>query len=293
MEAAIKNYARELQSLKQIWPIVIGLLVVYGPTVVLLSDAIWPKSEHAHGPIVFLIVLWLFWRRRDAFYAANDTPSTRSGVTLLSLGCVLYALGRSQSILIFEVGSAIPVLMGIMLLTNGAGALKKLWFPILFLVFLIPLPGFLIDALTGPLKQYVSIIVNEMLYIAGYPIARTGVVLTIGPYQLLIADACSGLNSMYALTALGFLYAYLKQNVSKLHIALLLLSILPIAFATNIARVTVLSLLTYYFGDEAGQGFSHDFAAAVEFLIALVLLFSLDAVLSRVLPRATSRGALR
>lgn len=291
MEAVIKTYARELLSLKQTWPIALGLLIVYVPTVVLLSEAIWPKSEYAHGPIVFLIIVWLFWRSRDVLYTTKDTPSIRSGTLLLVFGCLLYALGRSQSILIFEVGSAIPVLAGILLLTNGVAALKKLWFPIVFLVFLIPLPGLLIDALTGPLKQYVSIIVNEMLYLAGYPIARTGVVLTIGPYQLLIADACSGLNSMYALTALGFLYAYLKQNVSKLHIALLLLSILPIAFATNIARVTVLSLLTYYFGDAAGQGFSHDFAAAAEFVIALVLLFTVDALLSRILPRAASRGA--
>lgn len=91
---------------------------------------------------------------------------------------------------------------------------------------------------------------------------------------------------MYALSALGLLYAYLKKDSSKMQIWFLLLAILPIAFATNIARVTILSLLTYYFGDEAGQGFSHDFAAAVEFLVALVLLFSVDNLLMRTVSHA-------
>src|SRR5207344_1473437 len=96
---------------------------------------------------------------------------------------------------------------------------------------------------------------ENILHAAGYPIGRTGVVLIVGQYQLLVADACSGLNSMFSLSALGFLYLYLMRRASVLHNALIVASILPIAFAANIVRVLVLILVTYHFGDAAGQGF--------------------------------------
>lgn len=280
MEATLQNYKNELQQYRHAWPIIVGLLVMYVPTVFTLLFGPWEQPEYAHGPIVLLLVLWLLWKERDKWLEVDTNTSITAGSILLGFGCLLYALGRSQTILIFEVGSAIPVISGILLLTKGWGAIRKIWFPIFFIVFLIPLPGFIIDALTGPLKMNVSMIVNELLYTAGYPIARNGVVLTIGPYQLLIADACSGLNSMYALTALGLIFVYLKQTGSRIQNALLIASILPIAFVTNILRVLVLSLITYYLGDEAGQGFTHDFAAFMEFVLALGLLFAVDAILA-------------
>ncbi|MBN4836489.1 archaeosortase/exosortase family protein, partial [Enterobacter hormaechei] len=88
----------------------------------------------------------------------------------------------------------------------GWSALKRAWFPILFLVFSVPLPGAFVQAITMPLKHAVSVVAEKILYLAGYPIGRSGVVLVIGPYQLLVADACSGLNSLFTLEALGLLY---------------------------------------------------------------------------------------
>jgi exosortase/archaeosortase family protein len=153
---------------------------------------------------------------------------------------------------------------------------------------MIPLPGFLVDAITGPLKQWISTIVVELLYRAGYPIANTGVMLTVGKYELLVADACSGLHSMYSLTALGTLFMYIMARARVLHNALMLVSILPIAFAANIVRVVVLVLITYHLGDEAGQGFLHGFAGMVLMLVALAGFFALDALLARLLRRRRS-----
>ncbi len=155
--------------------------------------------------------------------------------------------------------------------------------------FLVPLPGFFVDALTGPLKQLVSAIAEQLLYAAGYPIARSGVVLTIGQYQLLVADACSGLNSMFSLSALGLLYLYLMRYKSWLHNGLLLASILPIAFCANIVRVMILMLVTYHFGDAAGQGLMHGFFGMVLFVIALLILFGFDSLL-RLAGAFISRG---
>ncbi len=173
------------------------------------------------------------------------------------------------------------MLAGALLILQGTSALRALWFPILYFAFMVPLPGALVDAITGPLKQWVSIIAENVLYAAGYPIARSGVTLSIGPYQLLVADACSGLHSMFSLSALGLLYMYLMARKSWLHNGIMLASILPIAFAANIVRVLVLVLITYHLGDEAGQGFLHGTAGMVLIITALLFFFLLDGVLSR------------
>ena len=137
----------------------------------------------------------------------------------------------------------------------------------------------------APLKNWISVIVVDLLYYAGYPIARAGVMITIGQYQLLVADACSGLNSMFSLSALGTLFMYIMARKSVIHNAVMLAAILPIAFAANIVRVIVLVLVTYHLGDEVGQGFLHGAAGMVLMLIALVMFFSVDALLAVVTAR--------
>lgn len=94
-----------------------------------------------------------------------------------------------------------------------------------------------------------------------------------------VADSCSGLHSMYSLSALGTLFMYIMARKSLLHNAIMLASIPPIAFAANIVRVIVLVLITYHFGAAAGEGFLHGAAGIVLMLVALLLLFALDALL--------------
>jgi exosortase len=115
---------------------------------------------------------------------------------------------------------------------------RAFWFPILFIAYLVPLPGFFVDAMTLPLKQVVSQNAARFLYAAGYPVAQDGVILIVGQYHLLVADACSGLNSMFSLSAVGLLYLYLMRRKSWLHNAVILASLLPVAItlATRRAR---------------------------------------------------------
>jgi len=263
-----------------VWlPVAAGLLVLYVPTFYDLATTLWQADEHAHGPIFLAVIVWLIWQKRAALLVTRATTAAVAGFGLLVFGLLIYAVGRSQDIIIFEVGALAPILAGVLFATRGWAGFRAMWFALLFIAFLVPLPGFFVDAMTGPLKQYVSVIAEQLLYIAGYPIARNGVVLTIGQYQLLVADACSGLNSMYSLSALGLLYLYLMGYQSRLHNGLLLASILPIAFCANIVRVVILVLVTYYFGDAAGQGFLHGFAGMVLFVIALMILFGFDSLL--------------
>ena len=196
----------------------------------------------------------------------------------MSAGC--------SSISILEFGSQPLVVAAILLLLKGRGAVGVARFALFYFVFMIPLPGIFVDTVTGPLKQWISAIVVELLYDVGYPISRSGVILSIGQYQMLVADACSGLHSMYSLSALGTLFMYIMRRKSVAHNAIMLASILPIAFAANIVRVVVLVLITYHFGDAAGQGFLHGTAGMVLMLVAIGFFFALDALLARLIPQA-------
>lgn len=260
-------------------PVVAGLLLLFVPTFYDVAVGLWPQDDHAHGPIILAVIVWLFWDKRRVLSAAPGRTAPQSGFALLVLGLVVYVLGRSQDILLFQVGALAPVLAGVLLIARGWPAVRALWFALLFIVFLVPLPGFFVDALTVPIKQQVSAVAAHLLYAAGYPIARDGVVLDIGQYQLLVADACSGLSSMFGLSALGLLYLYLTRYRSWLHNALLVAGILPVAFAANVVRVMIVVLVTYHFGDAAGQGFVHGLSGMVLFIVALVILFSFDALL--------------
>lgn len=261
-------------------PLLAALLVLYVPTFIDLSRTIWKSEEQGHGPLILAVSLWIFWQKRDEFVAAMQ-DGTRSVLAwvLLVFGLLLYVLGRSQQIILFEVGSQIPLLAGGGAILFGWRAVRTVAFPLLFLVFMVPLPAAVIDSLTGPLKRTVSVVAETVLYELGYPIARSGVVLTIGQYQLLVADACSGLNSMFSLSALGLLYVYLMKHGRAWRNLAIVASILPIAFIANSVRVMILVLVTYHLGDEAGQGFIHGAAGMVLFVIALALLFCFDGLL--------------
>lgn len=266
-----------------------GLAVVFLPTYISLSKTLWQQDEYVHGPMVLLVALYLLWGKRDAILA-EGRGNLPLGLALLVPGLLLYVLGRSQTIYVLEIGAQVPILAGVIAAMVGTAALRACAFPVFFLIFMVPLPGVLVDGVTGPLKQYISILTDTILYTFGYPISRTGVILSIGQYQLLVADACSGLHSMFTLSALGILYLYLIERKGWLHNGIIAACILPIAFVANTIRVIVLVLVTYYFGDAAGQGFVHGFAGILLFIVALCLLFAVDAGLVRVFDLLARRG---
>lgn len=260
-----------------------GLAAMYGPSYWTALHGLWQTDDFGHGPIVLVVTLWLFWQVRRRIADAPDKPAPWVGGALFMLGLLLYCFGRALTVSSVEFLSQIFVVAGSLLLLKGWPALRVAWFPVLYLVFMVPLPASLVDAVTAPLKQWISFLVVDLLHAAGYPIARAGVVIAIGPYQLLVADACSGLNSMFSLSAVGTLFMYVMARKSRLHNAIMVASIVPIAFIANIVRVITLVLVTYHLGDEAGQGFLHGAAGMVLMLAALGIFFALDAVLRSLL----------
>lgn len=288
----MKSFHLSSLSVKwQLWlPLAIGLGALYGPSISRLLQSIWGKAEHMHGPMVLAISVWLMIRNWSAMVqAGRDHAPSSWGWPVLVFGLVLYIAGRSQDIVLFEMGSLIWLLTGLILLYHGWAGLKMQWFALFFMCFMVPLPSPIVDTVTMPMKMAVSYVTEQVLYAVGYPIGRNGVILQIGQYMLLVADACAGLQTLLTLEALGLLYLNLVRRDSLLRNVGLALLIVPISFTANVIRVMALSLITYHFGDAAGQGFLHDFAGLVLFLSALLLIISFDTLLQGVESRRATR----
>ena len=261
-----------------------GLALLYLPTYIDLARTVWATDEQGHGPIILAISLWLMWRLRDDYLALKERPAWVAGGLILAFGFAAYVLGRTQRLDTVEVASQIFVLVGTLLLLKGWSAVRLMAFPLFFMIFMVPLPSVLVQVVTVPLKTAVSVIAETILYNAGYPVSRTGVIISVGQYQLLVADACAGLNSMFTLEALGLLYLNLMSYTSVVRNVLLAMLVIPVSFVANVVRVMILVLVTYHFGDAAGQGFVHGFAGMVLFLVALMLILVVDRVLGLLAP---------
>lgn len=256
--------------------LLLGFVVMYWPAYVELAHTIWSTDEQGHGPIILAVSVWLFYNYRHELAALKPEPMPVVGGVVLALGLAAYVLGRSQSFLGLMVGSQLFVITSLILLFMGRRALRLVWFPLFFLVFMTPFPEALVATVTGPLKSAVSLVAADLLYALGYPVSRVGVILNVGQYQLLVADACAGLNSMFTLEALGLLYMNLMKYTSVARNVTLAILVVPIAFGANIVRVMILVLVTYHFGDAAGQGFVHSFAGMVLFMVGLVFVLLTD-----------------
>ena len=272
----------------------LGAAALYAPTLYDLFNGLWASEEQAHGPIILALALWLLYRLwPDMMAKSEGKPSSLAGWVVFVVGLLLYVTGRSQEIMAFEMGSFIWVLAGVLLVKRGSSALKVVWFPLFFLLFMIPLPGTVVIVLTMPMKMAVSYVTENILFWVGYPIARNGVILQIGQYQLLVADACAGLQTLLTLESLGLFYLNIVRHTSVFRNVVLAILIVPISFAANVIRVITLTLITYYFGDAAGQGFLHGFAGMILFLSALMLILAADTALQLMIKRRAAATALR
>jgi exosortase B len=260
--------------------ILAALAALVLPTFADLAKNLWSTDEQGHGPIVLGVALWLLYRNWNAMLAARS-PASFWAWPLLLIGVLLYLAGSLFEVYLFEVGAFLPIVAAIGLQLFGGKGLRKQWFALFFLFFLIPLPSGVVETLTMPMKMAVSYAAETVMHLFNYPISRSGVILQIGQYQLLVADACAGLHTLFTLEALGLLYLNLVSRDSLGRNITLAILIVPISFAANTIRVIVLSLITYHFGDEAGQGFLHGFAGMVLFMSALMLIITTDTILHR------------
>ena len=258
------------------WLLFAALAVLAIPAAITLGDQTWSTETGAQGPLILVTDAWLLWRLSPEFRAYGTPGNPVITTVLLALSLAAYVFGRAYDFITAEVAGVYGAGLAMLHARLGARVMFKNWFPFLYLAFVIPPPSYLLVQLTEPLKQFVSQISTHWLQAFGLPVAREGVTIFVAQYQLLVEDACSGMNSILGIIAITLLYIYLSRGSSWKYSVLLTAFAVPIAIVANIARIMTLILLTYFYGDEVAQGFLHYTAGFFLFAVALVLVFLLD-----------------
>jgi len=263
----------------------IGALIFCVPTMLFVIEESWTGEEGAHGPIVLLTGLWLLYRRWNEVKDAVRPPSVPLVWGLLAVLVPLTVFARITQIVEIEGYLMYFVLLTVLYSLVGAEVMRKLWFPLFYLAFIFPPPETVIATVTVPMKMWLSKAAIWFLGLFGYPIGGEGVRIYIGQYELLVAAACAGINSIVSLSAISLFYIYMRHQADWRYSLLLVLLIVPVALLANFFRVLILILLTYHSGEAAAQGFLHNFAGLVMFAIALAAIFALDELLKPIWDR--------
>lgn len=255
---------------------VIGLLTFVLPTMIQVARDNWSTEQGGHGPLVLATGIWAIWRELK-----DKKVETRPGKLLFSLpflgiSLALFVVARITGVLEIEAFAMYGALITATYILFGSSLIKAIWFPLVYLAFTLPPPDTVVAFVTQPIKIAISSWTVSVLHLVGYPVASSGVTIQIGQYQLLVAAACAGLNSIVTLTALCLFYVYLRHRSNPIAFLVIALAAIPVAVVSNFVRVMVLVLVTYHLGDSAAQGFIHDFAGLLMFSVALLTIFGID-----------------
>ncbi len=265
-----------------IWILVAAL---YTPVFFTLYSFRWDKVDYTHAYFILPISLWLIWRKRARLrelFQKTKSGKNLFGLLTLFFGILMFIFGWRQDYLFISTLSLVPLLFGLISHLYGMNIAKVLSFPILYLLLLVPPPFGILDSITLPMRYGISIVTEVILRFFDYPISREGLLLTIGYHDIFMGQACSGFRSLITMFSLVLVYVYIsKGGLAK---KLILTSfIIPFALLGNLVRIITLCLITFYFGDEAGQGFFHNFSGIVIFVITILGLLGVELILDKTL----------
>ena len=273
------------------WPLVTGLCVLGVPVLVQLAEQAWTLETGVHGPLILATWLWLLYRGFDENRVLIAPGRLGLALAVIVPALIFFIATWAFDFISLYVAAAVVIVIAVLYLELGPAVSRAMWFPMAYGVFLIPPPGYAVDVVTLPIKTVISNVVTGVLSGVGYPIVRSGVSLYISQYQLLVEDACSGLQSLFSLMALGLFYVYLMHRSEWRYALVLALFIIPAAIFANFVRVMAIVLMTYYFGDETAQGFLHTSTGMLLFVVTLLSVFVLDRLLAPLRERLSARGA--
>lgn len=256
--------------------LVAGLTALVLPTLFSLATNFWSTNNGAHGPILLLSGIWLFLRERGRIQLCPASISPVWLAVFVPLLLVLYAYARAFGILTLESAALYALLVLLAFFYWGPATMRRLWFAVVYIGFLMRPPAGMVAELTQPLKIWISSAAVSLLHALDYPIASAGVRIQVGQYELLVQQACAGLGSIFSLFAICVLYVHLAGRSDPLRNTLLLLGVIPVALGANLLRVIVLILLYYHWGNDIAQGFAHDAAGLLTFVVSLLGMAALD-----------------
>ena len=236
--------------------------------------------NYSHGFLVPLISGYFVWQKWPELKLLSVRPS-HVGLLVIVGSLLLLIFGYAGTEYFSLRSSLIFLLAGIVLYWYGWTVSSHLALPIGFLLFMVPLPYIVYDAMAFPLKLLVAKYSVVALKLMGIAVMREGNIIIFPQTVLEVADACSGLRSLVSLLALAVAFAFFSQK-SNIKRVIMVLAAVPIAIVTNMFRVIVTGFLAQYYGAAAAEGFFHEFAGMAVFALAMVLLFVLGAGLRKV-----------
>jgi len=230
----------------------------------------WESEEYSHGYMIPLVALFLLWQKKDVLERLPFEGSW-AGVGLILLGNLLYIVGSLSAVIdIISYGFVITV-FGLALSVAGKRAYRHMAMPLLVLVFMIPVPGFLYETMSNELQLLSSQIGVAIIRAFDLSVYIEGNVIDLGSYKLQVVEACSGLRYLFPLMTLGFITAYFFK-VSLWKRLLVFFSTIPITVLMNSVRIGIIGITVEYWGVEMAEGILHDFEGWVIFMACMVVL---------------------
>lgn len=252
--------------------ILVGLiLMLYASVFKGLVLQWWTDADYGYGFFVPLFSGYILWRERERWTKTEIKPSNFGFVAMLgAVGLLL--LGSLGAELFISRFSLLVLLAGMILFLAGWKMLRAVFFPLGYLMWMIPIPVIIYNQITFPLQLIASRLASAGLELAHVPVLRDGNILIMSNYSLEVVEACSGIRSLMTLMALAVAYGYLVSPQRWVRYVLAAF-MLPIAIVTNAIRVMGAGMLAHRFGPAAAEGFLHEFSGWAIFLVALVLMF--------------------
>lgn len=258
----------------------------------------WDETDSymAHGWLIPPISAFLLWQERARIRNVLASASVRgwgslSGFLLVCAGLAFHVVSGMADVSSISGITLVLVLYGFTLLRFGWPMGKVVWFPILFLLFMVPPPEFVISKMNFSLKLLASDLATGLLNLIGLPAIRQGSYMIFGEEKLAVGDVCSGLRSLLALLSLGVLYAWMIREKGKAHVLAVLLMAIPAAIVGNGIRIFLVSLLVIWLGQAAvfrsliGSWDLHLFTGAIIFAAAFGCLWLVTLILDKAMPR--------
>ncbi len=250
--------------------------VAFAPGVRQMVDR-WMAGDgyYAHGPLVPLVSLWIVWRERKTF-AAIPRRSSATGLALVAASILLLAFGLVARINAAQQLALIGTIAGTALLVFGFRVVRRAWFAIAFLIFMVPLPGFIISNLTFAMKMAAARFAVTAIELVGIPVVLEGSTIHLAATSVTVDNVCAGLKTSIALLAIATVFAYLER--SRVRAVLTLALALPIAIVANVVRILVLCWLAVIGSPAAHEGPLHDATGLGVYAVALVLLMAIRSI---------------
>lgn len=254
-----------------------GLLVLCYAPILYRMGTQWATDENmGHGFFAPIVAGFVAWQRRDQLLA---TPRKPSNWGLLLIGwAALQELGGTLGAELFTARLAFVIaLFGVVLYIGGKAWLKILIFPLLLLLFMIPIPQIIYARLTLSLQMIASALGEWLIELMGIPVIREGNLLRLPSQTLDVAEACSGIRSLLSLGFLSLVYGYFADKRIWMRWALLIATV-PIAIAANGIRVALTGLMSEI-NTQLAQGVFHEVEGYIVFIVALAALLTLHRLL--------------